>query len=94
MDRTSQSGGESGTPMAMHRTRLTFPENLITRPIIYEMGRDFGVITNIRRADVRGDVGWVILELEGAEEEIEKALDWARAEGVRVDPVTGDVVEG
>ena len=80
--------------MATHRTRLTFPDQLVTRPIIYDMGRQFEVITNIRRADVGVDVGWVILELEGPEEEIEKALAWARAEGVRVDPVTGDVIEG
>ncbi len=80
--------------MAFHRTKLTFPEQLITRPIIYDMGRQFEVVTNIRRADVGGDVGWVVLELEGSEEEIEKALAWARAEGVRVDPVTGDVIEG
>ena len=80
--------------MATHRTRLTFPEQLVTRPIIYEMARQFKVITNIRRADVGVDVGWVVLELEGSEEEIEKALAWARAEGVRVDPVTGDVIEG
>ena len=80
--------------MATHRTRLTFPEQLVTRSIIYEMGRQFEVSTNIRRADVGVDVGWVVLELEGSEEEIEKALAWARAEGVRVDPVTGDVMEG
>jgi len=80
--------------MATHRTKLTFPEQLITRPIIYDMGQRFEVVTNIRRADVGTDVGWVVLELEGSEEEIEKALAWARAEGVRVDPVTGDVVEG
>ena len=80
--------------MATHRTKLTFPEQLITRPIIYEMGQRFGVVTNIRRADVGAEVGWVVLELEGSEEEIEKALAWARAEGARVDPVTGDVVEG
>ena len=46
--------------MATHRTRLTFPEQLITRPIIFDMGRQFKVITNIRRADVGVDVGWVV----------------------------------
>jgi ABC-type methionine transport system ATPase subunit len=80
--------------MTTHRTKLTFPDHLITRPIIYELGRRFEVVTNIRRADVRGDVGWVVLELQGDEGEIEKALAWAREEGVRVDPVTGDVIEG
>lgn len=80
--------------MPTHRTKLTFPEQLVTKPIIYEMGHRFEVVTNIRRADVGADIGWVILELEGPENEIEKALQWARDEGARVDPVTGDVLEG
>ena len=51
------------------------------------------MVTNIRRADVREDVGWVILELEGDDEEIQRGLDWVSSLGVRVDPVSGDVVE-
>lgn len=80
--------------MALRRIRLTFPETLIQEPIIYQMGREFDVVTNIRMADVDERVGWVILELSGADEEIQRAIDWAEAKGVRVDPVTGDVVEG
>ncbi|MGE0545283.1 MAG: NIL domain-containing protein [Dehalococcoidia bacterium] len=80
--------------MALRRIRLTFPETLIQEPIIYQMGREFDVVTNIRMADVDARVGWVILELSGADEEIQRAIDWAEAKGVRVDPVTGDVVEG
>jgi L-aspartate semialdehyde sulfurtransferase ferredoxin len=45
-------------------------------------------------ADVDQKVGWVLLELEGDAGEIDRALDWAQAKGVRVDPVEGDVVEG
>ena len=78
----------------MRRIRFTFRDQLIKRPIIYELGADYHVITNIRRADVQEGVGWVILELEGDEEDIERGLDWVRAQGVRVDPVVGDVVEG
>jgi hypothetical protein len=52
------------------------------------------VVTNIRMADVDERVGWVILELNGADDEIQRAIDWAEAKGVRVDPITGDVVEG
>jgi ABC-type methionine transport system ATPase subunit len=80
--------------MASKRIRLTFPETLIQEPIIYQMGHEFRVVTNIRMADVDERVGWVILELNGADEEIERAIDWAEAKGVRVDPITGDVVEG
>ena len=76
------------------RVRLTFPEEHIPRPLIYELGHKFQVITNIRRAHVEEEVGWVILELDGQQAEIDGALEWARSQGVRVDPVTGDVIEG
>ncbi|GBD10730.1 hypothetical protein HRbin23_00375 [bacterium HR23] len=58
------------------------------------MGHRFPVVTNIRRADVREDYGWAVLELTGEEPAIEEALEWVRSQGVRVDLATGDVVEG
>ncbi len=80
--------------MAKQRVKFTFPQNLITEPIIYELGKEFQLITNIRRADVTADRGWVILELEGDAGEIERSLGWVASKGVRVDPVEGDIVEG
>ena len=79
--------------MSKKRIRFTFPTGLITEPVIFDLGHKFQVVTNIRRADVREDMGWVILELEGEEEEIDRGLDWVTSMGVRVDPVGGDVVE-
>ena len=79
--------------MSKRRVRFTFPTGLITEPVIFDLGHKFQVVTNIRRADVREDMGWVILELDGEEEEIQKGLEWVTSIGVRVDPVTGDVVE-
>jgi ABC-type methionine transport system ATPase subunit len=67
------------------RFHLTFPENLIQRPVIYEVGRRFEVITNIRRANVEERFGWVILELEGDEEAIDQAVSWMLEQGVQVD---------
>ena len=58
--------------MPKRRAKFTFPMGLITQPVIYDLGQNFRLVTNIRRADVREDVGWVILELEGDEEEIER----------------------
>ncbi len=80
--------------MAYQRVKFTFPQELITLPIIYELGKQFGIITNVRRADVTEDRGWVVLELQGELEEIERGLEWVAAKGVRVDPVQGDIVEG
>lgn len=80
--------------MARRRIKLTFPQDMITEPLIYLLGKNFEIVTNIRRADVRENMGWVVLELEGEEQEMDVGLQWITESGVRVDPVSGDVVEG
>jgi hypothetical protein len=80
--------------MAKKQVMFTFPPELIKEPIIYSLGKQFKVVTNIRRADVNGDKGWVVLELEGEREDIERGIAWVTGKGVRVDPVIGDIVEG
>ena len=80
--------------MATVRIKFTFVEQLIKEPIIWKLAKQFDVITNIRRADVTDERGWVVLELEGDQDEIERSLDWVREQNVRVDPVYEDVVEG
>jgi ABC-type methionine transport system ATPase subunit len=80
--------------MGKQRVKFTFPRDLVKEPVIYQLGRDFKVVTNIRRADVRDDMGWVVLELEGEDAEIQRGLEWVSGTGVRVDPVGGDVIEG
>ena len=47
----------------MKKVKFTFPTDLIKEPLIYQLGQQFSLITNIRRADVRPDVGWVVLEI-------------------------------
>jgi ABC-type methionine transport system ATPase subunit len=80
--------------MVKRGVKFTFPPELIKEPIIYNLGQRFKVVTNIRRADIDGDKGWVVLELEGKREDIERGIAWVTGKGVRVDPVTGDIVEG
>ncbi len=80
--------------MAVRRVKFTFPEDQIREPLIYNLGHEFKVITNVRMADVDEKTGWVLLELEGEASENERCLAWAQDKGVRVDPVSGDIVEG
>ena len=80
--------------MAKRRVMLTFPEELLKEPIIYTLSHQFPVVTNIRGADVSEDQGWVMLELEGEDEEIEQGIAWMTSKGVRVDPVAGNSAEG
>jgi len=72
---------------------FTSPQELLREPIIYNLGYQFNVVTNIYRADISEDRGWVVLELEGEEEDIEQGIAWVISKGVRVDPVIGDTGE-
>jgi L-aspartate semialdehyde sulfurtransferase ferredoxin len=80
--------------MSKRQVMFTFPRKLIKEPIIYQLSHKFEVVTNIRRADVSEDRGWVVLELEGEDKEIDAGIAWVKEKGVRVDPIVGDIVEG
>ena len=80
--------------MAKRQVMFTFPQELVREPIIYNLGQQFKVVTNIRQADITEAKGWVVLELEGEEKDIEQAIAWLTSKGIRVDPVTGDIMEG
>ena len=80
--------------MVKRRVMFTFPEELVREPIIYNLSYQFRVVTNIRRADVSESRGWVALELEGEERDIEQGIAWVTSKGVRVEPVIGDIAEG
>jgi ABC-type methionine transport system ATPase subunit len=73
--------------LAKGRFHLTFPEQLIREPIIYSLGRRFGLVTNIRRANVDPEEGqgWVILEMEGADDALTEAVAWLIDRGVHVE---------
>jgi len=75
------------------RFHIRFPEDKIKEPIVYQIGREFKVVTNVRRADVRETTGWMDLELTGETAEIERAVDGMRKKGVIVDPIELNVVE-
>jgi ABC-type methionine transport system ATPase subunit len=74
------------------RVRLTFPAHLVQEPIVYRLVKDFDLVINIRRADVKADHGWVVLELEGQEAVLQKGVAWLKEKGVQVDPIERDVV--
>jgi ABC-type methionine transport system ATPase subunit len=74
------------------RVKLTFPEELIREPIIGQLVRTFDVLPNIRRANVEEHMGWIVCELDGTHEDVERAIEWLVDRGIRVDRL-GDVLE-
>lgn len=75
------------------RIKLTFPQHLIREPMIFTMAKQFDVMPNIRRARVTETVGEMVLELDGADENLEKGIRYLREKGVDVELVEGDIVE-
>ena len=80
--------------MPLRRVTFTFKTDLIQRPVIYELGKKFDIVTNVRRAEVGQDTGWVILELEGSLDEIDRGLAWVAELGVDISPLDGDIPVG
>ncbi len=76
--------------MAKRRVMFTSTPETITEPIIYNLGQQFKIVTNIRQADLAEDRGWIILDLDGEDQDIEAGIAWVISKGVRVDPVSED----
>jgi hypothetical protein len=76
------------------RLWLMFPTKLITRPVLWELGRKYEVVTNVRQASVTDEIGLVSLSLEGEREEIKKSIAWLEELGVKVEPVEINTIEG
>ena len=79
--------------MAIHRFYLTYSQEQIKEPIIYQVGKKFAVVTNIRGASISDHIGIVALELEGEEPVIDEAVEWIANQGVKVEPIQKNVIE-
>ena len=77
------------------RVFLNFDKNKVTQPVIWQLAKEFDVITNIRTAEVKSDMGLVGLEIEGETEVVEASVRWLEAlDGVHVEPIEQNVIEG
>jgi ABC-type methionine transport system ATPase subunit len=61
-----------------------FSQDLVREPLLYKINRSFDVVVNIRGASVTADGGFIALELEGEEAEVERVLEYLRGQGVRL----------
>ena len=73
---------------------VSFPEERVAQPIVYELVKRFDVVPNIRRANVEAHSGWVILELNGSQDHLDGAIAYLEEVGCTVNTMEGDVIEG
>ncbi|MES0371632.1 MAG: NIL domain-containing protein [Mariprofundaceae bacterium] len=76
------------------RIYLTFDESTVRDPIIWKLAKEFDVITNIRTAEVKDHMGLVGLELDGETDVVEASVKWLESQGVHVEPIEQNVIEG
>ena len=76
------------------RLFVSCPEDVVSRPLVYEIVKRFDVVPNIRRANVEEHSGWLILELGGDDGAREAAVAYLEEQGCQVNRMEGDVVAG
>lgn len=84
---------DDATPIIRRKVYLTFSKTLMQKPIVWQLGHDFHIITDVRQASISGDNALVGLGLEGTAAELERGLAWLREEGVGVEPIELGIVE-
>ena len=72
------------------RLFCSFPPDLIKEPLLFTMGKEFGVVPNIRGASVTDTVAILSLELEGGDDQVEAAVAYLRDQGVQVEVLQPD----
>ena len=89
----ARSKGAAATAPAQMRLWLMYPPKFITTPVIWELGRKFPVVTNVRQASVTDEIGIVCMELSGLRREVKAAIKWLEERGIKVEPVEIGVIE-
>ena len=73
--------------MARRRVYITYLGDVMKEPLIYELGHKFKIVTNIRGATIKDDIGLVALEIIGDDAELDRGLGWLEGRGVKVEPI-------
>lgn len=76
------------------RVYLTFDKGNVREPLIWKLSKEFDVVTNIRTAEVKDDMGLVGLEIDGEDDVVETSVKWLIEQGVHVEPIEQNVIEG
>ena len=71
--------------------KLTFPQHLIKKPVIFTMAKKFNVMPNILEAKIRETKGEMILELDATEKNLIKGLQFLKDQGIIVEIIQEEV---
>jgi ferredoxin len=72
---------------------LHFPHRLVDQPIVYKLVKEYDLSFNILKASVTPqEEGLMVLELVGDNDRFEKGIAYLESCGVRIQPLSQDVI--
>jgi len=78
--------------MVSRKIVINFKKDLISKPIVYKLIKNFDLEFNILKASITPDSeGIMVLELTGDKAKIDAGIKYLKDEGLKVDPLSKDI---
>ncbi|MCP4650067.1 MAG: 4Fe-4S dicluster domain-containing protein [PVC group bacterium] len=78
--------------MGKKRIVLTFPHDLLDKPITYSLIKEYDLIVNILKANITpNELGVLVLEIEGQKQNLENGLAYLKKVGIEIEPLIQDI---
>lgn len=72
---------------------LRFPRNLTSQPVTYKLIKDYNLIVNILKAQIKeGEEGLMVIELSGENENFDKGISYLKQLNVDVQPLDKEII--
>ena len=72
---------------------LRFPPQVVDKPLIYHLVKDYELMVNVLKANVNPyKEGFMVMELVGEPDKYEQGLNFLKEQGIRIDYLSEDIV--
>jgi ABC-type methionine transport system ATPase subunit len=71
--------------MAKVDVTLIADKDAVNKPWLWKLSRDFSIQVQIKKANIDTDYGWMLIEMDGPVEEIQRATAWLMTTGMHVE---------
>ncbi len=73
--------------------RFEFNQEIVQTPLLYQLNREFDVVINIRGASITEEGGFMALELEGEDAEVDRVVGYLKERGIEVVEELGETAQ-
>ena len=74
------------------RIILRFKKNMIDKPVVYKLVKDFNLIFNILRANISPKAeSMMVMEIEGSEQNFKKGIAYLKSLNIETEPIQQDI---